>query len=992
MKIGKRLLISLAIGSIFLQPFRACAQPFNFTVYREADGLPSGYIQRVFEDSRGYLWICTFGGLSRFDGRNFKNYDIKDGLPGNFCDDICEDRLGNLWIGTRRGLCYFDGKNMTTFNCVDSLTTCYFSNLKVDEQNHLKCGLNGKNAEVHGIKVEYVTDSYNLPGSPTKKFILKTIDDGTTIINTDNGIYTISVNKTMHKVEPSVSNINCIYFHPTEKNAFYFFNQNGIYHWQNGIAKSLSKENFEGQIVTALLVDNKKRVWISSEGKGIWIIDNNKTTFIDKNQLPGYLVPSIYQDKRGVIWICTFRGLVKLTDQFTSHFTKATGLDNEDIRGSNILSDGSICMQTTIIKNGVPSLLPDNLSNKLEFNQFKTYTASLELANDKSWWIFAHNRGFYQFKNHHLKNVSTLYDTITSTKNVYDKRTNSLWVGHGNYLCEIRDEKIVSRINTLADNSKLNSIYSINKDDSGNIWVSEKYRMLIKTAQGLVDLTPTLQLSKTIFACFACNDKSGVWIKTQGLGAIHFVFVNNRWIKDKSINTDNGLPNNIIHDIEVDSKQNIWIATLNGLYRFTENKETPNAYNIRSFGKSEGIDVPNWNLAFLEKDSLNNIWLGVANGIFKINTQQIEESILPPSVLIEKVNVLNDADAEIAATDGFEVNGSKAEFESGQNDIVFHFNGINLNNDFIRYSYTLKGRDKIWLSNQKNNEAIYYNLSPAKYTFMVKAINDAGLESIIATYSFTIVPPFWQTWWFRTIIALLAISLIYWFIKNRDAKIEKENLVALQMSELKLTALQSQMNPHFIFNSLNSIQNYILQQKPIDAARYLSKFSRLMRRILDHSFNNLTPLNEIVETLKMYMELEAFRFSNEFTWEVKVEDGESINDVKLPPLLLQPYVENAIIHGLMPKQGEKRLLIRLYKSDKNELHCIIDDNGVGRGNKLTDKETGGHISRGQKLTTDMLATMKQLLHTDAQIKITDKVDDKNQSIGTTVDLIIPMTT
>jgi sensor histidine kinase YesM len=211
--------------------------------------------------------------------------------------------------------------------------------------------------------------------------------------------------------------------------------------------------------------------------------------------------------------------------------------------------------------------------------------------------------------------------------------------------------------------------------------------------------------------------------------------------------------------------------------------------------------------------------------------------------------------------------------------------------------------------------------------------------------------------------------------------------VALQMSELKLTALQSQMNPHFIFNSLNSIQNYIMQQKPVEAARYLSKFSKLMRRILDHSFNNLTPLNEIVETLKMYMELEAFRFSNEFNWQVKVDDAESISDVKLPPLLLQPYVENAIIHGLMPKEGDKTLLIHLYKSN-NELHCVIDDNGIGRGNKLA--VTDGHISRGQKLTTDMLATMKQLLHTDAQISITDKKDAQNNPVGTTVDLIIPL--
>ena len=136
----------------------------------------------------------------------------------------------------------------------------------------------------------------------------------------------------------------------------------------------------------------------------------------------------------------------------------------------------------------------------------------------------------------------------------------------------------------------------------------------------------------------------------------------------------------------------------------------------------------------------------------------------------------------------------------------------------------------------------------------------------------------------------------------------------------------------------------------------------------------------------MYLELEAFRFSNEFEYEIQQDDRGSINDVKLPPLLLQPYVENAIIHGLMPKEGNKKLLIRLFKQN-NELHCVIDDNGIGRGNQLSQNE---HISRGQKLTSDMLNAMKQLLHTDATIHILDKMDVDNHPAGTTVELIIPL--
>jgi ligand-binding sensor domain-containing protein len=977
----------LLIGCMLLQPFWLTAQSFNFTVYREADGLPGGYIQKAFEDSRGYLWLCTFGGLSRFDGRNFKNYDIKDGLPGNFCDDICEDKKGNLWIGTRQGLCYFDGKKFTSFGCPDSMATAYFASLKTDENNTFSCQLNGRNAIVKDGKLQYINLLKELPAVPERSCVVDTLANGTWILNSSQGIYILTKEKLLQHIFRLSSNITCFNFHKTEKNAFYFFNEKGIYHWQDGILKKLADINFNKQIITALFVDRQKRVWITTEGKGVWIINNGKITFIDKSALPGYLVTSFYQDKRGVMWICTFRGLVKLTDQFVTHFSLAKGLDNEDIRSSHKLADGSICMQTTIIKKGYPALLPGNLSRQLEYKNFKNYISNIQIDHKKRWWIFAQNGELFRWEKGLLNNVTPQYGYASGASTLFDENDNSLWFAYKSGIGIVKDDTISKRITSLADGTALNRIISINKDYFGHIWVSEVSRLLLLTNRGLVDFTPNLGLHQKFFADIACSDHNGVWIKTRGLGAIHLSFTNNTWIKDKMINADNGLPGNYIHDIKTDNKQNIWIATLTGLYRFTENKNVPTRYNVRTFTKAEGIDVPNWNLAFLETDSLQNVWLGVANGIFKINTPAINEFVFPPAVLIDNVRVLNSDNAENQISNGFKTDHSSLYFSYRQNDIGLYFNGINLNNSFIQYAYMLKARDESWVSYQKNSEAIYYNLSPGKYTFMVKAINDSGLESKVSAYSFTIVPPFWQTGWFRLLVALLAIAIIYWFIKKRDALREKDNLVALQMSELKLTALQSQMNPHFIFNSLNSIQNYILQQKPVDAARYLSKFSKLMRRILDQSFNNLTPLNEIVQTLRMYMELEAFRFSNEFSWQVKVENSESISDVKLPPLLLQPYVENAIIHGLMPKDGNKQLLILIYIKE-NILHCVIDDNGVGRGNKLAPAE--GHISHGQKLTTDILLTMKQLLHSEAQIIITDKKDEQQNATGTKIDLIIPV--
>ncbi len=159
-----------------------------------------------------------------------------------------------------------------------------------------------------------------------------------------------------------------------------------------------------------------------------------------------------------------------------------------------------------------------------------------------------------------------------------------------------------------------------------------------------------------------------------------------------------------------------------------------------------------------------------------------------------------------------------------------------------------------------------------------------------------------------------------------------------------------------------------------------------MRRILDQSFNNLSPLHEIIDTIEMYLELEAFRFKNEFEWKVIVDKAIEQDAIKLPPMIIQPFVENAIIHGLMPKDGTKELYVRFFVENEN-IVCSIEDNGVGRNMNLIDVKT--HISRGQKLTTDMMATMKDLLNKDVSITYIDKKDDRQNSLGTIVQIIIP---
>jgi LytS/YehU family sensor histidine kinase len=206
------------------------------------------------------------------------------------------------------------------------------------------------------------------------------------------------------------------------------------------------------------------------------------------------------------------------------------------------------------------------------------------------------------------------------------------------------------------------------------------------------------------------------------------------------------------------------------------------------------------------------------------------------------------------------------------------------------------------------------------------------------------------------------------------------------MSELKMQALQSQMNPHFIFNSLNSIQSYITNKDTLYAATYLAKFSRLMRNILDNSNHILIPLDQILETLKLYLEIEAFRFNDEFQYSLEMEDNDILLETKLPPMLLQPFVENSIWHGLMPLKGLKKLFIKIYYENES-IVCLIEDNGVGRN---IENKKEGHISRGQLMIKGMLESMKQLQNVEVDLRIIDKKDFQDKSVGTIVVITIPV--
>jgi LytS/YehU family sensor histidine kinase len=299
------------------------------------------------------------------------------------------------------------------------------------------------------------------------------------------------------------------------------------------------------------------------------------------------------------------------------------------------------------------------------------------------------------------------------------------------------------------------------------------------------------------------------------------------------------------------------------------------------------------------------------------------------------------------------------------------------------------GVDTNWVST--STRAVQYpTMPPNNYTFEIKAKNEDGIWSKPRTLSFSIFPPFWFTWWFiglEILFGIGIISAIFWY---REKQNRTKSASEKRMVESELKALRSQMNPHFTFNTLNAIQLAVETSDRLVASKYIGDFAVLIRKVLENSKHSSISLEEEISMLKLYIELEQFRFSNKFLFEIIVEEDLDLNFIRIPAMVIQPFVENAILHGLAPKEGEGKLTLKLYEKE-DAIHCVIEDNGVGRERAMEIKKLKkfSHKSMAMEITEERMDLYNKGLNDAFSIKIIDLKDDNNIPQGTRLELEFP---
>jgi hypothetical protein len=303
----------------------------------------------------------------------------------------------------------------------------------------------------------------------------------------------------------------------------------------------------------------------------------------------------------------------------------------------------------------------------------------------------------------------------------------------------------------------------------------------------------------------------------------------------------------------------------------------------------------------------------------------------------------------------------------------------------IHYKYKLKGVDKDWLFTKENT--LNYSLTPGEYEFKAYAgVGYKNWSNHPITFTIAIEPPFWKTIWFWVLIHLALAAVITLITRQYQQKKRKKLEAQKSLDNSKLEALGSQMNPHFIFNSLNSIQSLIINENKKVAAVQVAKFSRLIRRILSNSKNSLIPLSESIETLTNYMELEQFRTKNKFSYQINIAPAVKSTQILVPPLMLQPYVENAIWHGIIPKSGKGKIVISI-DSAHNQIEVSIRDNGVGRS--YHKGKTKMQSSMGVDISKKRIELLNNLFDKQVEIQTIDHYKDE-EAIGTEVIFQLPI--
>jgi ligand-binding sensor domain-containing protein len=928
---------------------------FNQTNFTIEDGLPSNECHDAIQDPKGYIWIATDRGLVKYDGYEFKTYGISEGLGDISCLKLTPDNKGNIWISTV-------GKKIYCYLINEDKIVPYKYQIKLD--HYLKSSLN--------ILVEEVDNQGSLLFNVRWFGFVKIDEKGNVKILSqeqknyytlkgDKGIYiTQTGQNNAFKVEDGKSDINNLLgFNPKEIIRYNYFSIHNIN--QSEAVISFNKKRYfyfkeklqtfhedieikdlevlsDGQILTAHIFEKGLRSY-----ENLVALKKNKFTQV----LDETSITNIFKDRQNNLLITTM-------NKGVFYFRKSNFYSIKKFEGSSIKELTTKESNLLFIKDKrevIEYNAKDNGSSKL-------FTAELE-ANDVLYLskqkkvvlgelvsrIFDQN-GKAEILSTFKKNIAlnrliqidstTIVGLSSTTFSLFDK--NSMKLKYSSFdkfdykrfltACKAIDNKLF-----LGSNDGLYTFDGINLSKIDNPQPIFSYR--------INDILPY-------------NDKYVL----ASLGGGIAIWDGNKEVK--TITKANGLVSDNIERLYIDKNKVIYACLKNGFSIVTI---SGNDIKIQNYTKGNGLPSAMINDIILHD---KKIFIACEKGLYYLqNNNEVEKNFQP---FIESI-ATNDK--------YFKSNILPTSFNSNENNIVINYKTLDFaRSNGLEYSYTI---DNINWVTTTSTKALLTGLTPKSYTFSLRSRNMDGEWSPITKYGFTIHPAWWQTIWFRLFLGSLLAYGAYVLYQKRMKKLSKENEAKYELLELERSALQAQMNPHFIYNCLNSIQNFIMKNDKLKAMDYLSNFAKLIRQNLSASASSNITLDQEISILENYLHLEQMRFDHSFDFKINVDPNLDMHMMKIPPLLIQPFVENAILHGIKDVNYKGLIQIDFLKKE-DKINIIIKDNGIGLKEK--SKSVNSHKSMGVAITK------KRLDYLNANNIDSSLVYNDNIEIGTEVSITI----
>jgi signal transduction histidine kinase/ActR/RegA family two-component response regulator/sugar lactone lactonase YvrE len=782
---------------IFVRPPLVAAQSYPFVAYSVEDGLAQSVVFCLYQDSRGYMWLGTAGGVSRFDGATFVSFLREDGLPGNRVHAITEDHKGHLWFGTDNGVARYDGFQFEVVG-KSELSGVRVLSIKADRTGCLWVGTTTDGLfRIEGSSIERV----DLPSESGIPLVRGTVEaaDGTLWIATDRGIFTINDGTTQVPAHPALQadlDVMCLLVDSAGAIWFAAQNQGVLRLSDDEVELFTSDHGLPSHIVMSMVEDTLGRFWLATHHTGLCRWDGDRFTRVTTdNGLVGDKLRSLLVDSAGDLWIGTFGdGACMLRDESFVHFTVDHGLPGNHVLGVSEAPDGSIWFG--ILEGGVARYDGDSIEVWTEVDGLASNAVS-SLAFDRrgQLWIGTVGRGVSCFDGQTFRNLS-VSDGIASPY-VFDLLIDSdgiIWIatwGGGVSSFDGTSFTTITDADGLADN-RVNSVF---EDRLGRLWFSTRAGVTrsdngvmtsLTTADGLVDNR----------VMTAAEDRWGrLWFATSG--GISMLDDQEGF---RSYTRDHGLASNNIYLLTFDRAGRLWVGSSSGLDRVELDAQGDLA-SIRHFGRAEGFAGGETNQNAVLEDSHGRLWFG-AKGVVRFDPREELVTTQAPPVHIDQVELFAEESSLVSFAQGTRPwTGTPLDpvLPHQKNHLAFRFIGIDLRvPSAVRYRYRLNGIDHEMSPPSSSSEAVYHNLPSGSYTFEVTAGNALDQwRSEPAAFSFTIRPPFWLTWWFRTLTAgtvgALVVLLVYrWTQQQRRLREKLERLVAERTHDLQLATEEAE--------------------------------------------------------------------------------------------------------------------------------------------------------------------------------------------------------